>query len=63
MVSFDSSAEVTVSLRQTTYSQDEGNGDVLVCADLSGISARDVIVNLSTTDGSAIGLKLLQNVL
>ena len=63
MASFCSYAEVTVSLRQTTYGQDEGNGNVLVCADLSGISARDVIVNLSTTDGSAIGLKLLRNVL
>ena len=45
-----------MSLRQTTYSQEEGNGDVLVCADLSGSSERDVNVTLSTTDGSALGL-------
>ena len=45
-----------MSLRQTTYSQEEGNGDVLVCADLSGSSERDVTVTLSTTDGSALGL-------
>ena len=45
-----------MSLQQTTYSQEEGNGDVLVCADLSGSSERDVTVTLSTTDGSALGL-------
>ena len=45
-----------MSLRQTTYIQDEGNGDVLVCADLSGISERNVPVTLSTTDGSALGV-------
>ena len=45
-----------MSLRQTTYIQDEGNSTVLVCADLSGISERDATVTLSTTDDSALGL-------
>ena len=45
-----------MSLQQAIYSQEEGSGNVLVCADLSGITERDVNVTLSTTDGSALGL-------
>jgi hypothetical protein len=53
---------VTIGLERPTYSVDEEDGTVEVCAVLlSGSLERTVSVTLSTSDGSAIGMILINN--
>ena len=48
-------SQVTVGLSQTSYSVGEGNGSQTVCAILSGMTQRSVIVTLSTVQETAQG--------
>lgn len=45
-----------MGLQQTSYSVGEGDGSQTVCAFLSGSTQREVIVSLSTQQGSAQGI-------
>lgn len=45
-----------MGLQQTSYSVGEGDGSQTVCAFLSGNTQREVIVSLSTQQGSAQGI-------
>ena len=46
---------VTIRLNQSTYTVTEGAGSVSVMVDVQGSLARDVVVTLSTVDGTAMG--------
>ncbi len=49
-------AGVTVSLEETSYTVDEGNGVAVVCAELvEGVLHTNVSVILNTMDNSAVG--------
>ena len=48
---------MTISLQQHAYSVGEGEGDVHVCAEIvSGQIERNVEVNLTVEEGTAIGM-------
>ena len=47
---------VIVGLQQTSYTVGEGNGLLSVCTFLNGDTQREVIVSLSTEQGSAQGI-------
>ena len=49
------SSVVTSGLNQSTYTVTEGAGSVSVMVDVQGSLARDVVVTLSTVDGTAMG--------
>ena len=49
------SSVVTTGLNQSTYTVTEGAGSVSVMVDVQGSLARDVVVTLSTVDGTAMG--------
>ena len=44
-----------VSFAQDSYTISEGNGSVHVCASLTGMIEREVLVQLTFEDGTAIG--------
>jgi len=46
---------VTIGFNQSTYIVTEGAGNVSVTVDVQGSLARDVVVTLSTVDGTAMG--------
>ena len=48
-------AAIVVGFSQGTYAVRETVGQVLVCAGLAGMTARDVGVSLSTSSGTAVG--------
>ena len=48
--------DVTVGLQLSVYSVLEGNGSVRVCAVLTGMTERSVLVDLQTLDGTAQGI-------
>ena len=55
-VSIPSSPDITIGFENETYSSDEGQGSVEVCARvIDGGLQRDVEVTLITQDGSAVG--------
>ena len=47
---------VTVGMQLSVYSVPEGNGLVRVCAVLTGMTERTVLVDLQTLDGTAQGI-------
>jgi len=49
------SSVATIGLNQSTYTVTEGAGSVSVMVDVQGSLARDVVVTLSTVDGTAMG--------
>ena len=48
--------DVTVGMQLSVYSVPEGNGLVRVCAVLTGMTERSVLVDLQTLDGTAQGI-------
>ena len=48
-------SDVTVGVQQVSYSVREADGLVRVCAILTGDTQREVLVNLTTLSGSALG--------
>ena len=46
---------VTIGFDRATYTVTEGAGGIIVPADMQGSLARDVVVTLSTVDGTAMG--------
>jgi len=46
---------VTIGFNQSTYTVTEGVSSVSVMVDVQGSLARDVVVTLSTVDGTAVG--------
>ena len=46
-------AVVNVNFVSMSYSVGEGEGDVEVCARMVGLNVKDVVVTLSTNDGTA----------
>ena len=59
MLPFCSLTGVTIGLEEPTYTVNEGDGTIEVCAVLtSGTLDRTVTVTLSTSDGSATGMIL-----
>ena len=46
---------VTIEFNQSSYTVTEGAGSVSVMVDVQGSLARDVVVTLSTVDGTAMG--------
>ena len=53
---------VIVGLQQTSYTVGEGNGSLSVCTFLNGDTQREVIVSLSTEQGSAQGITSSLNI-
>ena len=49
------SSAVTIEFNQSTYTVTEGAGSVSVTVGVQGSLARDVVVTLSTVDGTAMG--------
>ena len=49
------SSAVTIGFDQAAYTVTEGAGSVSVMVDVQGSLARDVVVTLSTVDGTAMG--------
>ena len=49
------SPAVTIGFNQSSYTVTEGAGSVSVMVDVQGSLARDVVVTLSTVDGTAMG--------
>ena len=47
-----------VSLELANYTVGEGDGYVTVCASLEGVLERIIIVNMTTTEDSALGESL-----
>ena len=54
---------VIVGLQQTSYTVGEGNGSLSACTFLNGETQREVIVSLSTEQGSAQGITSSLNIL
>ena len=50
---FCSHAVLTVNFISTRYRVEEGDGSVEVCARMVGVNAKDVVINMSTDDGTA----------
>lgn len=48
-------SDVTVGFQQVFYSVREADDHVMVCAILTGDTQREVLVNLTTQSGSALG--------
>ena len=46
---------ITVMFNQTTYTVNEGDGSAEIGLVLSGQSSTDTVVQVTTTDGSAMG--------
>ena len=44
---------LTVNFVSTHYRVEEGDGSVEVCARMVGLNAKDVVINMSTNDGTA----------
>ena len=49
------SSAVTIRFNPSAYTVTEGAGSVSVMVDVQGSLARDVVVTLSTVDGTAMG--------
>ena len=45
---------VTVGLQQSSYIVSEGDQELIICTILSGQTEREVVISISTEDGSAI---------
>ena len=48
-------SDITVGFQQVSYSVREADDRVMVCAILTGDTQREVLVNLTTLSGSALG--------
>ena len=44
---------LTISIVSAHYRVEEGDGRVEVCARMVGVNVRDVVINMSTDDGTA----------